>query len=109
MALGPEQVQLDYQSRRSADLGPLVRFGLLRRAPTVSEANYLFKHGLVLETAYRSLLRQERGALHKKVGEVLAEQKEGRETNGWIGGPQRLLGAPIRPPLGLVPRVFRDQ
>jgi tetratricopeptide (TPR) repeat protein len=45
--------------------------GLLRRAPTEPELEYLFRHALVQEAAYRSLLRQDRRRLHLTVGETL--------------------------------------
>lgn len=45
--------------------------GLLLRAPTESELEYLFRHALIQEAAYRSLLRQDRRRLHLMVGETL--------------------------------------
>jgi tetratricopeptide (TPR) repeat protein len=45
--------------------------GLLLRAPSESELEYLFRHALVQEAAYRSLLRQDRRRLHLTVGETL--------------------------------------
>ena len=43
---------------------------LVRRAHE-AELTYLFKHGLVQETAYGSLLKQDRKRLHREVGEAL--------------------------------------
>src|SRR6185436_1130224 len=45
--------------------------GLLLRAPSERELEYLFRHALVQEAAYRSLLRQDRRRLHLMVGETL--------------------------------------
>ena len=38
------------------------------------QARYLFKHALVQETAYQSLLKSPRQQLHQQVAQVLAEQ-----------------------------------
>jgi tetratricopeptide (TPR) repeat protein len=38
------------------------------------DATYLFKHALVQETAYQSLLRARRRELHRRVAEILAER-----------------------------------
>jgi len=45
--------------------------GLLRRADAEPELEYLFRHALVQDAAYRSLLRQDRRRLHLTVGETL--------------------------------------
>ncbi len=45
---------------------------LVRRARE-EEAAYIFKHALVRETAYESLLKQERKQLHRVVGEALEQ------------------------------------
>src|SRR5581483_6513919 len=44
---------------------------LVRRRPSDAARAYLFKHALTQETAYNSLLRSKRAALHKRVGETL--------------------------------------
>ena len=38
------------------------------------QARYLFKHALVQETAYQSLLKSRRQQLHQQVAQVLEEQ-----------------------------------
>jgi len=48
---------------RSADL--------IRQVSTEPEAEYLFRHALLQDTAYNLLLRGERQALHRSVGDVL--------------------------------------
>jgi tetratricopeptide (TPR) repeat protein len=45
--------------------------GLIRLAAYQPELEYLFKHWLVQDAAYGSLLKQERRALHRLVGEAL--------------------------------------
>jgi predicted ATPase len=45
--------------------------GLIRLAASMPELEYLFRHALVQDAAYGSLLRQERKALHGHVGDAL--------------------------------------
>lgn len=45
--------------------------GLIRLASVQPELEYLFRHALLQDTAYESLLKQERKALHAVVGEAL--------------------------------------
>lgn len=47
--------------------------GLIRLAAYRPELEYLFRHGLVQDAAYGSLLKQERRELHRRVGEALEE------------------------------------
>jgi len=47
--------------------------GLIRLATLDPELEYLFRHALVQDTAYDSLLKQERRALHRLVGDALEE------------------------------------
>ena len=47
---------------------------LLVRRGTPPEARYSFKHALVQEAAYESLLKSRRHLLHKHIGDVLREQ-----------------------------------
>lgn len=47
--------------------------GLIRLAALRPELEYLFRHGLVQDAAYTSLLRQERRELHGRVGVALEE------------------------------------
>lgn len=66
----------DFQSkpRGRVDLGAVLidmeRADLVRRAPDQEHA-FLFKHALVQDTAYASLLKQERKSLHHMVAEAL--------------------------------------
>lgn len=47
--------------------------GLIRLAAYQPELEYLFRHWLVQDAAYGSLLKQERKELHRRVGEALEE------------------------------------
>src|SRR5688500_18237766 len=47
--------------------------GLIRLATFQPELEYLFRHALVQDTAYGSLLKQERRALHLLVGAALED------------------------------------
>jgi len=47
---------------------------LLSRHGTPPEANYSFKHALVQEAAYESLLKSRRQLLHRQIGDVLREK-----------------------------------
>jgi predicted ATPase len=47
--------------------------GLIRLAAAQPELEYLFRHALLQDTAYESLLKQERRTLHQVVGMALEE------------------------------------
>ena len=47
--------------------------GLIRLAAAQPELEYLFRHALLQDTAYESLLKQERKTLHQVVGMALEE------------------------------------
>jgi tetratricopeptide (TPR) repeat protein len=57
--------------RIDAQLDTLEAKGLIRVAAYQPELEYLFRHALVQDAAYESLLKQERKALHRVVGEAL--------------------------------------
>jgi class 3 adenylate cyclase/predicted ATPase len=57
-----------------AALGALTGAGLLFRQGTSPQATYLFKHALVQDTAYSTLLRERRRGLHARIAEVLETQ-----------------------------------
>jgi predicted ATPase len=57
-----------------AALDGLTGAGLLFRQGTPPQATYLFKHGLVQDTAYSTLLRERRRGLHARIAEVLETQ-----------------------------------
>ena len=61
-----------------ADLGSaldrLIQADLLFRQGVPPHATYLFKHALLQDAAYGTLLRQPRGALHARIAEALEDQ-----------------------------------
>jgi len=62
-------------------LGQLVSSGLVFERGVPPDARYTFKHALVQEAAYNSLLRSRRAALHARVVEVLCAQDPGIEES----------------------------
>ena len=58
----------------NSDLDRLVAAGLLFRQGTPPHATYLFKHALVQDAAYSTLLREPRRALHSRIAEILEDQ-----------------------------------
>ena len=54
-----------------SSLDRLVKAGLLFRQGMPPHANYLFKHALVQDAAYGTLLRDPRRALHARIAEIL--------------------------------------
>ena len=58
----------------STALAQLEEAELLLRRGTPPEANYSFKHALVQEAAYASLLKSRRQLLHKHIGDVLRDR-----------------------------------
>src|SRR5439155_3465547 len=58
----------------SAALARLEGAELLLRCGTPPEATYSFKHALVQETAYESLLKSRRQLLHQQIGDVLRDK-----------------------------------
>ena len=55
-------------------LDRLIAAGLLFRQGVPPQATYLFKHALVQDAAYGTLLREPRRALHARIAEVLESQ-----------------------------------
>ena len=55
-------------------LDRLIRAGLLFRKGVPPHATYLFKHALVQDAAYGTLLRQPRRALHARIADTLERQ-----------------------------------
>jgi class 3 adenylate cyclase len=70
--------------QREAELGSaldrLIAAGLLFRQGAPPHATYLFKHALVQDTAYGTLLRSQRQELHARIAKVL--EQEFQETIG---------------------------
>ena len=53
-----------------SDLGTLEASGLIEIAALQPELEYLFRHALVQDAAYASLLKQERRTLHRAAAET---------------------------------------
>jgi class 3 adenylate cyclase/predicted ATPase len=62
------------QSELHDDLDRLIAAGLLFRQGTPPHASYLFKHALVQDAAYGTLLREPRRVLHARIAEILESQ-----------------------------------
>ena len=58
----------------ASDLDRLVAAGLLFRQGAPPHATYLFKHALVQDAAYSTLLREPRRALHSRIAEILEDR-----------------------------------
>src|SRR5256886_13654295 len=61
------------------ELGRLEASGLIQIAALQPELEYLFRHALVQEAAYASLLKQDRRALHHAAAEAIFAQHPDRE------------------------------
>jgi class 3 adenylate cyclase/tetratricopeptide (TPR) repeat protein len=61
-----------------ARLGVLETHGLIRLSATQPQLEYTFRHALVHEVVYASLLRSERRRLHSRVGEALERRHADR-------------------------------
>lgn len=57
-----------------SDINRLIAAGLLFRQGTAPHASYLFKHALVQDAAYGTLLREPRRVLHARIAEILESQ-----------------------------------
>ncbi len=56
------------------ELGRLVEAELLYQRGLPPQATYTFKHALIQDTAYESLLRSTRQGYHSRIAEVLADR-----------------------------------
>ena len=61
-------------------LHELQRLGLLRQSRRWPQPEYGFRHALIQETAYRTLLTDQRTRLHRRAAEWLEERYAGRDT-----------------------------
>jgi class 3 adenylate cyclase/predicted ATPase len=62
------------EAELDSDLDRLIAAGLLFRQGTPPHASYLFKHALVQDAAYGTLLRERRRVLHARIAEILESQ-----------------------------------
>ncbi|MGH7789642.1 MAG: ATP-binding protein [Candidatus Binatia bacterium] len=67
-------VSLDGDDRLRAGLAQLVENELLYQRGTLPDASFVFKHALVQDTAYRSLLKSVRQPIHRRIAERLEAQ-----------------------------------
>lgn len=81
-----------------SDVGALEASGLIGLASMEPELEYLFKHVLVQDAAYASLLKQERRALHLRVADALVQLYPERrgELAGVIGMHLEEAGESLR-------------
>jgi ABC-type oligopeptide transport system substrate-binding subunit/class 3 adenylate cyclase len=61
-------------------LHELQRLGLLRQSRRWPQPEYRFRHALIQETAYRTLLAEQRTRLHRRAAEWLEERYAERDT-----------------------------
>jgi DNA-binding response OmpR family regulator/class 3 adenylate cyclase/predicted ATPase len=64
--------------RLTKGIGELVASGLVSRRGLATEARYAFKHALVQETAYDSLLISARRDIHRRIAEVMFDRHQNR-------------------------------
>lgn len=62
------------EAQEQSALEQLIQAGLLFRQGTPPHANYLFKHALVQDAAYGTLLREKRRTLHARIAQTLENQ-----------------------------------
>jgi predicted ATPase len=67
-------VATEMETKLGTALDRLVQAGLLFRQGVPPDASYLFKHALVQDAAYGTLLRERRRALHARIAQVLESQ-----------------------------------
>jgi tetratricopeptide (TPR) repeat protein len=77
-----------------SELGTLEASGLIEIAALQPELEYLFRHALIQEAAYGSLLKQDRRALHRAAAEtiLLLHPERERELAGVVGMHLELAG-----------------
>jgi predicted ATPase len=73
----------------NATLDRLVEAGLLFRQGIPPHTTYLFKHALVQDAAYGTLLRERRRALHARIAVAAEDGAEAEETRA---GPNDVRG-----------------
>ena len=71
---------LDAASSLRAQLTQLEQADLIRLASAVPDLEYLFRHALIHESAYHTLVRADRRRVHRAVGEVLEAALAGRQA-----------------------------
>src|SRR5690606_15978835 len=72
--LGTQRVLVDDSTDLDARLGELLRRGVLEERRRIPEAVYAFRHPLIRETAYSTVLVRTRRDLHARVARHLLER-----------------------------------
>lgn len=81
VALSDEALPID-EATLNEELSKLVDAELLFQKGRVPKCTYLFKHALIQDAAYQSLLKKDRQQFHQRIGEVLESSfGELAETN----------------------------
>jgi class 3 adenylate cyclase/predicted ATPase len=62
------------RAKLETELGGIIRAGLLFRQRAPPNTTYVFKHALVQDIAYSTLLREPRRALHARIADMLENQ-----------------------------------
>ena len=90
------------RQRRAPALGELMRVDLVREGRRWPEPEYRFTHALIQETAYRTLVAEDRRRLHGKAAVWLEQHHAGREdevagllAHHWLGARGRGQGHPL--------------
>jgi class 3 adenylate cyclase/predicted ATPase/ABC-type transport system involved in cytochrome c biogenesis ATPase subunit len=81
-----ESLALFAADELGAALDQLVAVGLVHRRGVPPQSSYIFKHCLVMDAAYDTLLRRRRRELHARIAHVL----EGRSAGLWETRPELL-------------------
>jgi predicted ATPase len=69
----------------NVQINELEQSGLIRLAQMEPELEYLFRHALVQEAAYDSILKADRKKLHAKVGAILEEHLQSSRMDELLG------------------------
>jgi class 3 adenylate cyclase/tetratricopeptide (TPR) repeat protein len=67
----------EYPEALDRSLAELERLDLIRR-PTQSEQDYYFKHALIQEVVYGSLLKKDRQSMHQRIGLLMEQVSQDR-------------------------------
>jgi tetratricopeptide (TPR) repeat protein len=66
-------------STTKSDLADLEASGLIRLAQIVPELEYIFRHALVQDAVYNTLLNEDRRRIHRAVGQTIEEIFDGKQ------------------------------
>ncbi len=69
-----EAVTSASQAKLLADLGLLVQSDLLEQRGSPPQSRYIFKHALILDAAFQSVLKAKRRELHQRIAEIFVSR-----------------------------------